>query len=268
MNIFKVVSDASVHELRDFLDSGDFSIDQMNEHGYTLLHWAVGLWRDIKDDNSTKCIQMLHDAGFSWDAVMRDKDVKPVHLADSASLLRVLKDMGIDLLNTDNQGRNLMMKDQRDNLEVFETMVDLYGASVLENGDDRGNTVFHYAVQSDKGDRVVSFLLDHKMRWDDKNMDDETPLSLAIPRIYHLILDKQEELELEKLLDEILEDDHDEIALKPKENNAGGMIPCYPGQFDMNLSSQLIAKYPSLLDKSVSGHQDTEDTEPADGPTM
>ena len=269
MNLFQIISDSDTHELRKYLSSEEASLQQRNEHGYTPLHWAIGLWRHIKNNNPTECIRLLSEAGADWNATMTNDETKPVHLVDSYLLLDVLKNMHVDLLVTDTQGRNLMMKNQVNNPEIFEHMIKLHGDTVLNLCDHAGNTSFHYAVQSEENENTVRFLLEKNSDWDAPNHQGETPLSLALPAIRHIILDKKEEIELDALLDTLLSPDNDEVALSSNRNDTSGMIPAYPGQFDMNLCSHLVSKYPNLLENTKElPCEMTEETEEDSQPSM
>lgn len=166
-------------EVELLIQKGRFKIDERNEHGDTLLHYATTL-------NSKGCIDKLLNAGAEIDAV-NDFGQTPLLKAienGRAELALALIDANADVNIADHMGcvpfikaienPNLSTKDRARILQALLTKnVDVHAA--LRNGDN----ALSYLAVSDDNAPLVETLIEKKVAVDPVNGMGNTPLMIA-----------------------------------------------------------------------------------------
>lgn len=156
------------------------SINHINNYHNHALHYAVAAERiDI--------IELLLSYGADIN-LKNQKGYTPLELAVNNQLVATVdflikKGAKIDTIgntidNLDNTLLIIAINDKDASLEMIERLLEAGAAKVINHQNKSSNSALHYAVKNKRID-IVELLLSHGIDLNLRNLDNETPLSLA-----------------------------------------------------------------------------------------
>ena len=135
-NIWEACSDGNLAKVQEFISSGMYRVDSMDEYGYTPIHAATSY-------GHLELVQYLLNEGANVNTTDPDGDT-PLHVCEDEGVARYLVSLGADPSVQNNEGKNALETAlENEAFAVARYFRALLGDTTASNNGNSSNTATH-----------------------------------------------------------------------------------------------------------------------------